>query len=75
MLGEHNFVDGTCRYCGAIQNKLSANEERTCITHKSKAAAEPRPRPPSALDDNDAIHTRLRELQAEREAIEAGRKE
>jgi len=53
-----------CVHCGA---PMGTPYEYSCLDRRS-GEKPPRARTPSAIDDNDAISTRLAELQKEREA-------
>lgn len=68
---QHQFVDhdgvSWCRHCGALQNRGTG---LSCV-ERPDPSPQARPRRLSALDDVDALRTRLDELAHEREAAVA----
>lgn len=67
-MAEHSFIEGVCRYCGAMF--VAGEDQRTCLNAAERAAV-PRATPPSIFESTegrDAIHARIQELKAERDA-------
>ena len=69
MVREHDFVDGTCRWCGGRSSEF-LTATLTCVPRRVEQR--PRSTPTSIFNDLASIGERMREIQVEEQPSAPG---